>query len=206
MLADDHAIALFFEKRVPDDVYSGATFEAFRARAEADDPKALFLSLADVLVDDAALSLESFPDTVSGLQLSYRFDPGEDDDGITVTIPIARLLELDPAVMEHTIPGWHREKIFQLLPPEHMDLVDELADEVKPFEGPFLRRLVDALRARTGEAPRLALAEVSPHLRFRFRLVEGPRTLAESKDLRSLQERFALRAREAAEAGGAARR
>ncbi|MGZ5969871.1 MAG: ATP-dependent RNA helicase HrpA, partial [Polyangiales bacterium] len=102
MLADDHAIALFFEKRVPDDVYSGATFEAWRTRAEAEDPRALFLSLGDVLIDDDELSLEAFPDTVLGLPLDYRFDPGEDDDGITVTVPLARLLELDAAVMEHT--------------------------------------------------------------------------------------------------------
>jgi ATP-dependent helicase HrpA len=196
MLADDDAIALFFEKRVPDDVYSGATFEAFRARAEAEDPRALFLSLADVLVDDAELSLESFPDQVLDLPLSYRFDPGEDDDGLTVTIPLARLLDLDAGVMEHTIPGWQREKIFQLLPPEHSDLVDELAAEVRPFEGPFLTRLREAIRARTGDAPRLDLEDLSPHLRFRFRVVDGARTLAESRDLRSLQERFALRARQ----------
>ena len=135
MLADDHAIALFFEKRVPDDVYSGATFEAWRAKIEAEDPRALYLSLSDVLIDGAQLSLESFPDSVLGLSLAYKFDPGEDDDGITVSIPLPRLLELDPAVMEHTIPGWHREKIFQLLPGALATHADALAAQIQAVRG-----------------------------------------------------------------------
>ncbi|MFI5300063.1 MAG: ATP-dependent RNA helicase HrpA, partial [Polyangiales bacterium] len=119
MLADDDAIAVFFEGRVPDDVHSGATFEAWRAGAERDDPRILHLAPSDVLLDDTdEISLERFPDALSiagaTLALSYRFEPGEDDDGLTLTVPIERLLALDADVLEWTIPGWHREKIAQL--------------------------------------------------------------------------------------------
>jgi ATP-dependent helicase HrpA len=200
MLADDHQVALFFEARVPDEVYSGATFEAWRARAEEADPRVLFLSLGDILVDDDAIAPEDFPDSLFGLPLSYRFDPGEDDDGITITISLARLLDLDPDVMEWTIPGWHREKIAQLVSdvPGIGPHVDAIAKTLVPFEGPMLAKLREEIRARLGvEVRGFPVDELSPHLRFLFRVVEGTRTIAESRDLRALQERFSARARDA---------
>jgi ATP-dependent helicase HrpA len=197
MLADDHSIALFFEKRVPDDVFCGQTFEAWRARAEADDPRVLFLSLGDVLVDEEELSIESFPDSliVSGvpLALSYRFDPGDDLDGISVTIPLARLLDLDPEVLEWTIPGWHREKITQLL--ESIPRVEPraIAAELRPFEGAMLDTVARAAGVLRRE---LRVDDLSPHLRFHFRVVEGTRPVGEGRDLAALQDRFAMRARD----------
>jgi ATP-dependent helicase HrpA len=219
MVADDDAVALFFEQRVPDEVYSGKTFEAWRAEAEANDPTVLHLSLADVLLDDAAhLSPERFPDalTVPGpagakitLPLSYRFDPGEDDDGATITVPLASLPHLDPAVLEWTIPGWHEEKLAQLcrsLPRAAREAIEArgpidaiaatLASALRPFEGPMLRALGDALHASTGV--RVAeddwdLDAIPPHLRFFVRVVEGrdgKRVVGEGRELRALQERL----------------
>ena len=120
MLADDDALSPFFDQRIPDDVVSGKTFEAWRAEAEARDPTVLYLSLADILLDEAhELSPERYPDQLvvhgATLPLAYRFDPGEDDDGITVTVPLALLPQLDPGVLAWTIPGWHAEKIRALL-------------------------------------------------------------------------------------------
>ncbi len=101
MLADDDAIALFFEQRVPDDVYSGKTFEHWRKQAEAANPRVLCLALADVLQGEAdELSPDRFPASLelcgATLPLAYRFDPGEEDDGVTLTLPLALLPQLDP--------------------------------------------------------------------------------------------------------------
>jgi hypothetical protein len=41
--------------------------------------------------------------------VSYRFDPSEDDDGVTSDVPLALLPQLDPEASWHwTIRGWHR--------------------------------------------------------------------------------------------------
>jgi ATP-dependent helicase HrpA len=215
LLADDDAIALFFDKRVPDDVYSGKTFEEWRARAEAEDPAVLHLALADVLLGEAAdLSPDRFPDTLRSagatLPLSYRFDPGEEDDGITVTVPLALLPALGPGVLEWTIPGWHREKIRLLcegLPkavrkglvpvPETAALI---ADSLRPFEGPMLPALGRALHDLTGvrvPPDAWSLDDLPPHLRFFFRVDDGGRTLGTGRDLGPLRERFGARARDA---------
>ncbi|NJP07768.1 MAG: DUF3418 domain-containing protein, partial [Chloroflexaceae bacterium] len=42
-------------------------------------------------------------------------DPSADDDGITLTIPLVLVPQLDPGELDWTIPGWHEEKIAALL-------------------------------------------------------------------------------------------
>jgi ATP-dependent helicase HrpA len=214
MLADDEAVALFFEQRVPDDVYSGKTFDHFRKEAEAKDPRVLFLSLSDVLVgEEADLSPDRFPAHLdlcgARLPLAYRFDPGEEDDGITVTLPLALLPEADPGLFEHTIPGWHAEKIHLLLSslPKALrksigagpDLTALLAGEVRPFAAPLLPALARAVHALTGvrlPADAFHVDDLPPHLRFTFRVVSGKDTLGAGRDLGELRDRFGGRARD----------
>jgi ATP-dependent helicase HrpA len=110
MFADEYALYECFDKRLPDSVHSGKTFEDWRRTAEARDRGVLELSLADVLLDEAhALSPEHYPDQLvvrgTTLPLAHRLEPGEDDDGITVAVPLAVLPQLDPEVLGWTIPG-----------------------------------------------------------------------------------------------------
>ena len=166
MLADEYELSLFFDKRIPDSVFSGKTFEAWRTEAEARDPSILHLSLADILLDEAdELSPDHYPDRLvvrgATLPLAYKFDPGEDDDGITVTVPLALLPQLDPAVMAWTIPGWHEAKLAALLEslPKALRktlapldaLAVELASQLRPFDGALLPALERAIFERTGE-------------------------------------------------------
>jgi ATP-dependent helicase HrpA len=219
MLADDDAVARFFEARVPEGVYSGKTFEKWRGAAEAKDPRVLFLSLADVLEGEAdELSPERFPDVLSiggaTLPLSYRFEPGEDDDGVTVTVPLALLPALDPGALEHTIPGWQAEKIALLLHSLPRALKKGLgsipeaarlfAQTIVPFAEPLLPALGKAVLDLGGaRVPPEAwnLDDLPPHLRFFFRVVEGNKPVAEGRDLAAIQDRFGRRAREAWSAG-----
>jgi ATP-dependent helicase HrpA len=213
MLADDDAVATFFEARVPDGVYSGKTFEDWRKRAEAEDPRVLCLSLDDVLLgEEADLSPARFPDalTLPGvtLPLAYRFEPGEDDDGITVTVPLALLPQLDPEFLEWTIYGWHAEKISLLLHglPKAVrkglvpvpEVARTVAESLRPFEGPMLASLARAVFDLTGvRVPPEAwdLRSLPPYLRFWFRVVDGDRAVAEGRDLAELRERFGAVAR-----------
>ena len=213
MLADDDAVARFFEERIPEGVYSGKTFDRWRKEAEARDPEVLFLSLADVLTgEEADLSPERFPESLSfhgaTLPLTYRFDPGEDDDGVTVTLPLALLPQADPGVFEHTIPGWQREKVSLLVSslPKALrkqigTLPDLGSDLGAPFAAPLLPRLAEVIHAYTGvRVPRDAwkIDDLPPHLRFYFRVIgEGDRVIGEGRDLAVLGDRFLALAREA---------
>ncbi|MEJ7602996.1 MAG: ATP-dependent RNA helicase HrpA, partial [Kofleriaceae bacterium] len=212
MFADELEVFQFFDKRLPDTVFSGKTFEAWRAEAEAKDPRVLELSLADILLDEAhELSIERYPDQLvagTALPLAYRFDPGEDDDGITVTLPLALLPQLDPAVMSWTIPGWHHTKILALLeslPKSQRKLLaplDTLAHELAalpPFKGALLPTLERAIFERTGE--RIArdawdLHAVPSYLDFKFRVVdERDKVVGQGRDLADLQRTLGQRAK-----------
>jgi ATP-dependent helicase HrpA len=215
MLADDLALARFFDERIPDHVHSGATFEAWRKTAEAKDPRLLHLTLPDVLLEEAhQLSAARYPDelTVEGvtLPLRYCFDPSLDEDGITVTVPLAGLPQLDPAVFDWTIPGWMVAKLEALLEAlpravrKTLAPLDELAYELAivltPFHGPLLPALERAIHERTGE--RIArdawdLRGLPPYLGFTFRIVdERDKTLGQGRDLGELQRTLAGRARD----------
>jgi ATP-dependent helicase HrpA len=215
LVYDEDALLPFFEQRVPDDVLSGKTFEAWRREAERENPDVLKLSLGDVLQDELAdLSPERYPDSIDlygrRLSLRYHFAPGEDDDGITVTLPLAILAQADPDVFEWTIPGWHAEKILLLLQslPKALrkevapiqDVAREIALARKPFEGPMLPALAHDIHALTGaRIPRDAwrLDDLPVHLRFLFRVVDDDgRVLGQGRDVRPMQERLAARARE----------
>ncbi len=215
MLADEYALARFFEERVPAGVHSGATFEAWRKAAEAQDPRVLELSLADVLLDEAhELSPARYPDqlVVAGttVPLTYVFDPSADDDGITATVPLALLPQLDPEVWAWTIPGWHEAKLRAVLDelpravrrtlPPMGELTGTLAVQLRPFDGPMLPALERAIHERTGErVPRTAwdLRAVPRHLGFTFRVVdEHDHVLGQDRDLGELQRTLGQRARD----------
>jgi ATP-dependent helicase HrpA len=214
MLADEYELETFFDKRLPESVTSGKTFEDWRRVAEAKDRTILHLTREDILLGEAGeLSPERYPDwlVVNGtkLPLSYRFDPGEDDDGITMTVPLALLPQLDPAVMAWTIPGWHRAKLLALLEalPKPLrkalapleELAAELAAQLRPFDGAMLPAIERAIFARRGErVPREAwdLRAVPAHLGFSFRVVdEHDKVLGHDRDLAELQRSLEQRAR-----------
>jgi len=214
MLADEYALWEFFDQRLPAGVFSGKTFELWRRDAEARDPSILELSRADILLDEAhELSPERYPDQLAvrgaTLPLAYRFDPGEDDDGITASVPLALLPQLDPAVLAWTIPGWHEDKLRALLDslPKALrkvlgpldDLARALAAGLRPFDGPMLPALERAILERTGErVPRDAwdLRALPAYLELSFRVVDDhDKTLAHGRDLTELQRTLGHRAK-----------
>ncbi|HSN29347.1 MAG TPA: DUF3418 domain-containing protein, partial [Kofleriaceae bacterium] len=209
MFANEYEVAEFFDRRVPPEVNSGKTFEQWRVQAEARDPAILHLSLADLLLDEAAeLSPERFPDqlVVGGVRLPlvYRFDPSADDDGITVTVPLAALPQLDPDVMTATVPGWLSKKVEALidtLPKAQRKVlaphIAELAARVRPFEEPFLPALTRAAWEVAGERTSWDLRGVPAYLHFAYRVVDArDKVLGEGRDLAELQRTLGGRARE----------
>ncbi|HVK86212.1 MAG TPA: ATP-dependent RNA helicase HrpA [Kofleriaceae bacterium] len=231
MFADEYEQYGFYDRRLPPTVVSGKTFEQWRAEAEARQPALLHLSLDDILLDEAHdVSPARYPDQLVlrgvALPLSYRFEPGEDDDGITVTVPLAVLPQLDPEVMTWTIPGWHQPKILALLeslpkatrkligPPTDVGRaaapeaarrsIDErahaLAATLKPFEGAMLPALERELYAQTGERiPRDAwdLRSVPAYFDFTYRVVDDrDKVLGTGRDLAELQRTLGQRAKD----------
>ena len=215
LLADDEALLSFFEQRVPEQVVSGKTFETWREKAELKQPDLLRLKLEDVLTFEQGLLPEHYPDSIelhgAHIPVSYRFDPSADDDGITLSVPLPLLLQLEPSELDWTIVGWHLQKITALLGElpralrRELGSIPELAERVAarltPFQGPMLPALVRVASEESGvELPENAfrLDAVPPYLRLTCRIVgEGGRTVAQSREVAELIEQYGGRAREA---------
>ena len=49
------------------------------------------------------------------MALNYNFDPGSPRDGVTMTVPLYALNQLDPVRLEWLVPGMVKEKVQMLL-------------------------------------------------------------------------------------------
>ncbi len=218
MLADDDALLTFFDERVARSVVNGKTFDDWRQNAEKQNPKLLFLSLEDVLLGEEALVPEDYPDTLTlhgaNLRLSYRFEPSADDDGLTLHVPLALAPRLSADDLDWTIPAWHQlrfEALFERLSKSRrreLGDLDELArhaaTRLTPFEGPMKQQLCAVVQEATGirlTPDELRTDFLPGYLRLSCAVIDDKgKTLAESKELGPLLERFGAQARAALEA------
>jgi ATP-dependent helicase HrpA len=215
ILAGDEAIFAFYDARIPADVVSVAHFDRWYARAERADPGLLRFPRDLLVSGDAAdlLDPRARPDTWRQgeltLRLSYRFEPGDEHDGITVHVPLQALGQLRPAGFDWLVPGLRHELVVALirsLPKELRrplvpipDVATDVVEHLRPRKG----RLVDAV-ARELEALRGVRVSASDfdrdrlpaHLRMSFSVEdEDGEVVARGDDLDALRAAVAPRMR-----------
>jgi ATP-dependent helicase HrpA len=120
VLVDEHQLFAFYDSKVPADIFQAATFEAWRIEAEKAHPRLLYLTRDDLMRHGAdAITAVQFPekmllDSVE-IPLKYRFEPNHILDGVTATIPLALLNQLNLTQTEWLVPGMLREKLTYLI-------------------------------------------------------------------------------------------
>lgn len=120
VLVDEERIFAFFDARIPDGIHNGAAFEKWRREAEAKDPRLLYMTRDDLMRHGAESITENlFPETAdiggTPCKLSYRFEPGHPLDGVTLTVPLHLLNQLDARHFDWLVPGMIREKLTALI-------------------------------------------------------------------------------------------
>ena len=213
LLRDLTARYEFYDRILPPHVFDGRRFETWRKTVEVDQPRLLHMRPEDLLEENPPeVSAGAFPDRLTlpnlDLPLQYRFEPGETTDGITLTIPMEGLNQLDPRRLGWLVPGLLEEKVSALiksLPKSVRRMlvpVNETARKVLPQltfgEGDLQAQLARALTPLAGEAiePGLfQLDQLPPHLRLNLRVVDSTgRELASGRDLGSLRESLGVAA------------
>jgi ATP-dependent helicase HrpA len=214
VLVDEEAMFDFYAGRVPAEVHSGAAFERWRAEAERSDPQLLFMTREQLMRHSARhVTEEQFPASIemagNRLALKYRFAPGHPLDGLTLSVPLPLLNQLDDDRLGWLVPGLVREKVTLLLkalPKALRSRLMPIPDAVTGFlgeHGPGEGGLPDALRAYL--AKRLGTAvpagtwdavELPVHLQINVRVLdEAGKELASGRDLRALREQLGRAAR-----------
>jgi ATP-dependent helicase HrpA len=213
---NEEDIYRFFDDRIPEGIHNGAAFEKWLREAEAKSPKLLHLRREDLIKERGADARE-FPKELDlgGVKfaLAYRFDPGAEDDGVTLLVPLAALNQIDPLRCDWLVPGLLGEKITALIKglpqsvrrafvpvPEFARAAAEALPPPASARMPEARglsltdALADFLAEKTGQAiPRDAWRPEAlvAHLRMNFRVLDpSNRILAEGRDLAALRRQL----------------
>lgn len=209
LLVDEATLFRFYDARIPADIYNGASFGRWRRKAERVQPRLLFLERDDALLRRPDAEIEqAFPERLElcglSLPLSYHFEPGSEADGVTLTIPLAALNQVDPNWLEWTVPGLLADRIAALLKtlPKRLrrnfvpvpDFARALAAALRPAPVSLAEAVARRLAEMTGiEVPSSAwdLNALPRHLSMRVRVVDdNGETIACERDLAALQRRF----------------
>ncbi len=202
LLVDDEVLFRFYAERIPQ-MCDLRSFDRLIRETGGDD----FLKMSEEDLLRAAPdfeALEQFPDTIDAggieLPLTYSFHPGEEKDGVTVTVPVHALAALAPEPFEWLVPGMVPEKVLVLMKSLPKGLrknfvpVNETARRI--WEGLDFGRgdFYDALSGKVRELTGIRVAPeqwdrslLPPHLRMRFEVV-GPEggVLGSGRDIEEL--------------------
>jgi len=120
ILVDDELIHAFYDRQLPADVCQIATLEAWVQGLDREAAQALLLTREELMRHEAAgVTTEVFPKQVAwqgvSMGLDYHFEPGSARDGVTLSVPLFALNQVDAARCEWLVPGMLKEKVHLLL-------------------------------------------------------------------------------------------
>uniref|UniRef100_A0A5Q5CP59 ATP-dependent helicase HrpA n=1 Tax=Mycobacterium sp. (strain JLS) TaxID=164757 RepID=A0A5Q5CP59_MYCSJ len=211
LLVGDEEVFAFYNARIPETVVSARHFDAWWRKQRHRTPDLLTLTRDDLLRQDGA---DELPDEWRAgdltLPLSYRFEPGAADDGITVHVPVEVLARLGGDEFAWHVPALREELVTALIRSLPKDLrrnfvpapdtARAVLETMKPGEEPLLESLQRELRRRSGVLVPIEafdLEKIPAHLRVTFAVEKDGAEVARGKDLDTLQEQLAAPVRDA---------
>ncbi|MCD6640756.1 MAG: ATP-dependent RNA helicase HrpA [Nocardioides sp.] len=210
IVVDEHTLFDFYDARVGSDVVSGQHFDQWWKRERQKRPDLLTFD-PEMLTHENAFEVRQrdFPtewldSTEDGLTfpISYHFEPGAADDGLTIDVPVATLNRIDGEDFSWLVPGLREELVTELIRslPKNLrvamvpapNTAREFLAAVPPGAEPLLDALERFARStRSLVIPREAWdwSKVPAHLQPTYRVVgEDGREAARGKDLEELKE------------------
>ncbi|WP_026639407.1 ATP-dependent RNA helicase HrpA [Bordetella petrii] len=120
ILVDDELIFAFYDRLLPADISQTASLEKWVHGLDKAAAAALMLTREELMRHEAAgVTTDVFPKQVEwqgvSMALDYHFEPGSPRDGVTLSVPLFALNQLDPARCEWLVPGMLKEKVHLLL-------------------------------------------------------------------------------------------
>lgn len=202
ILVDEEVLFAFYDEKIPADIVNAKGFHAWLKKQPNDvlnfDPSTLTNDHAN------AVGEQAYPDTFAFngmvLPLAYRFEPGHEADGVTLTVPAAALVQLPQGRLEWLVPGLLREKMIALLKglpksyrrnfvpvPNYVDVLEQSIEHSdEPLHKVMAQRLLKMTGVRVPESE-WPVDTVEAHLRMRFNVVDDDgNVIASGRDLPSL--------------------
>ena len=172
------------------------------------DESSLTASQSDLWMGDT-ITLESaeFPDQLTiadtAIKVHYRYAPGSDRDGVTLSIPLALATKLPARALDGAIPGLREKQISYLLrelPKPHRLQLDSYSETARRFaldETLMQLPLVDAIRQGLAHMnihvrpEEISIESLPDHLRPRIEIQNDTGVVTAGRDLAALQNSIA---------------
>jgi ATP-dependent helicase HrpA len=231
VLVDDELIYAFYDQQLPADVCSGFQFERWyreetRQRELASPGQKhnlLVLTREELMRHEAAgITTQSFPKTIrlGGVDCAatYLHEPGDAKDGLTVTVPLFVLNQVNDERCEWLVPGMLKDKVQALIKTLHQrprsrlvplpETASKMAATLNTPEIFGHGALVDAVLKLVRLATSLDIVRadikadmLTPHFFMNFRVVdEHGRQLGTGRNLGALKAELGAQARGAFQA------
>ncbi|WP_197382606.1 ATP-dependent RNA helicase HrpA [Mycolicibacterium mengxianglii] len=213
VVGDDEVYALY-DARIPESVVSARHFDAWWKKQRHQTPELLTFTREELLRstdadgDDRPVAWRSGD---LSLPLTYRFEPGAVDDGVTVHVPVEVLANLGGREFAWQVPALREELVTALirsLPKELRrnfvpapDTARAVLADLTPGDDSLLESLQRELKRRSGilvPIDAFDLEKLPPHLRVTFAVESADGTeVGRGKDLDTLQTQLAAPIRQA---------
>lgn len=215
IVADEGWQARWYLDRIPAEIHSATGLDTWWKALAPEKKRALAWTLADLLPGEGS-DAERYPKYLplgdARLALHYRFEPGSDEDGVSLDVPLHLLNALDPARLSWLAPGFVADKasaLIRSLPKAMRRNYVPAPDFGRAFAEAFPAPSADDLRGELARfLSRATGAQVAAidfdesaldaHLRMNLRLHDAQgKLLAASRDLDALRARFGEQAGDA---------
>jgi ATP-dependent helicase HrpA len=205
------AVISFYQECVPEGM---CTQKAFEKWSSTQPPGTLDLALEDCIVPQVdPIEIGDYPDEITApdgetrYPLKYQHAPTNDEDGITMVVPLGDLPHLPAWFGDWLVPGWLKEKIAVLfrvldknlrtLLPSNREVVENFLDlwQNRLPDRPLIDAALEYLQLEHGirtSADAFDLQRVPSHLTMRFEVLDDHHKMVGSgRDLTLLQSRLA---------------
>ena len=209
LIVDEDTLFDFYDQRIPAKVTTGRHFDSWWKKERRRTPDLLDFDPAKLIDDSHEVTEESFPDHWRkgsiDYELTYKFEPGDPLDGVTVMVPIPMLAGLDTEGFDWLVPGLRLELVTELIRslPKALrrtvvpapEFAERAIDRLIPYEGPITQQLADVLRELGGQginATDFQASKLPAHLRMNYGAIDKRGKIVDSdRDLAALVRRQA---------------
>ncbi|WP_194755562.1 ATP-dependent RNA helicase HrpA [Aliidiomarina indica] len=213
ILIDEEALYQAYADHLPADIYDDRSLLSWLKKAQQANPKVLHFKREQLMQQDASHITDlDYPDQwLQGrlrLPLTYVFEPGHVDDGVSVDIPLPMLNQVTsvgfdwqvPALREALVTAWIKSlpkqwrRNFVPAPNYARAFLESVDASLIGSDTSMLEAMTQRFKRMSGiDIPSDAwqLSQVPEHLRVNFRVLdETGKVMARARDLKQLQQKM----------------
>jgi ATP-dependent helicase HrpA len=208
LVVDEYALFAQYNRRIPSGVFDVASLRRWLKRAPLERNNQLTFSQADFTDVHTSELKDQFPDRLKigsiEAPAEYNFQPGGEQDGVTITVPVEALNQLNTANLDWLVPGFVEPKVLALIRslPKVLrrnlvpapDVAQRVSVELTFGRGDFLAEVAARL-SQIADAPisvdDFRLDQLADHFKVNVQVTDAQGTvLATGRDPIALREQF----------------